>query len=91
MEGEDGEGGGGRRNSMNKGNSRAASSSTNKLTFTFSCPGQMLKEEKAVELDILASSILTLIFSFCSFDLFCHIPSTIKIKASSSSQALQSK
>ena len=41
-EGGNREGGGGR-NSMNKGNSRSASSLTIKLTFTFTCPGQMLK------------------------------------------------
>ena len=50
---------------MNKGNSRAASSLTIKLTFTFTCPGQMLKkEEKAVDLDILDNSFLTFIFPF---------------------------
>ena len=76
----------GGRNSLNKGNSRAASSLTNKLTFTFTCPGQMLKkEEKAVDLDILVNSFLTFIFPFSSnvANLFCHIPSTIRTASSS--------
>ena len=73
-------------NSKNKGNSKAASSLTNKLTFTFTCPGQMLKkEEKAVDLDILVNSFLTFIFPFSSnvANLFCHIPSTIRTASSS--------